>query len=104
MPFEKAVTPPSMFRAEIRPEIEQVVTKALEKDRSTRYASAQEFLGDIAAVETAAANAGVSSEAMHPDDGRDGWLRRFEIERLEMWGGHGRRVSRLWTARGNTPR
>ena len=60
---QQALTPPSTLRAEIRPDIEQVVTKALAKDRRARYASARDFLEDTAAGETVGMSTGMRHEA-----------------------------------------
>ncbi|WP_200807958.1 Stk1 family PASTA domain-containing Ser/Thr kinase [Demequina sp. NBRC 110056] len=41
---------PSSFASDVPPQLDQVVLRSLAKDRNQRYATAQEFLGDLRAV------------------------------------------------------
>jgi serine/threonine protein kinase len=61
--LEEPVRPPSKLRPETPPELEQVILKALQKDKALRYPTASEFSKALEAVATKPAPTAVTAPA-----------------------------------------
>lgn len=63
---EDAIAPPSTFVPEIPPEIDRVVLKALAREKSERYLTANELLGDLREFQSRYAPMGAASPRLTP--------------------------------------
>jgi len=73
----KAPTPPSHLKAQIPPELDRIILKALEKDRDTRYQGAAELRADLKRLKRAADSGIVTAERRgrpsDPPRAKPGW-------------------------------